>query len=147
MAWVFRVCHWGSLGFCSLGYMRATPPTHIAGLSSLPGCYLRYLPYWSGTDHISAMQLRSNTLPIAGGLHNMCLPMLQRRCRAELLKGCHSPWPCRTTACSFCWEGRLAGWSWAIYSWLWWNIKKILPSFPQPGSLSWCVRFHLLGGP
>lgn len=39
-------------------------------------------PHWSGSDYVSAVQLRTNTLPTRGGLHNVRVAAGLKRCRA-----------------------------------------------------------------
>lgn len=44
--------------------------------------WLRDLPpHWLGRGHVLAVQLRTNTLPTIGGLHNTRLPMDAKRYR------------------------------------------------------------------
>lgn len=62
----------------------ATSGAGLPGHCSHPATH-RWLrdppPSWTGGDYVLAAQLRTNTLPTIGGLHNVRLPFNAKRCR------------------------------------------------------------------
>lgn len=105
-----RVC---GVGPAQRGYWRSRLEGCFSGAELPSHCGAAFVsswlrdppPYWGGSDYVAAVQLRTNTLPTRGGLHNVKLAVQQRRCRAgcdrvETL--CHVLQKCPAVAGEMC---------------------------------------------
>lgn len=68
-------------GILQRSFSGAGLPEHCG--RSYTSCWIsKPPPFWNGSDYVSAMQLRTNTLPTRGGLHNCKIHYEAKRCRA-----------------------------------------------------------------